>query len=149
MACSAMFIKLEELCDMVNEIEKSSKEPSQLIANIGEARYLIGDLRKRKGTYRIEITDRKAAGANGKKIEGKYDSFEALEKRVQATNIKSFMRNKTKKSEDVPIYLVGSPEYRYLISIPQRGLGGERYRTIGKITFPLLDKDEKASIEII
>ena len=150
MACSAIDLRLEELCRTVRKLEKNSKEPSQIIIKVGEERYLIGDLRKRRGDYRIEITDRKTAGANGNKIERKYTSFDALEKTVNSTISEAFIRGQ-RKSTDIPIHLTGNPETGYAVGVEAeyKGLGGVTYKIVGKVIYPLLGKNEKVSVEKI
>ncbi len=49
--------KLKTLAEAIREIERTSGKASQLIAMVGEDKYLVGDLRRREGRYKVEMDE--------------------------------------------------------------------------------------------
>lgn len=53
------------LGEIVRAIEKESGQPAQLVVKVGGDEYLVGDLRKRKGEYRLEMQEEYASSQPG------------------------------------------------------------------------------------
>ena len=116
------------------------------MVKVGDDKYLVGDLTKRLGGYRLEMDDeynpdlfRREEGKVKnpyKKLEGYYMSFDSLSKVVKNAG---------------ETQVIGSSDNGYIVAIPGVSLGslGQTYNPIGKIIFPLLQDGEKVSVEKI
>jgi len=152
---------LNDLGDAIKAIERESGQPSQLVAKVGADKYLVGDLTKRTGEYRLEMLDEYAPDPfereekvknPHKGLTGNYASFDALSKAVEKTQNQSGGLRRFLASDVIEAYLIGSPDHGYSIGVEGMNLGsagGQTYNAIGTIIFPLLQDGEKVSVEKI
>lgn len=156
MADSAQIpLSLQDLGDAIRAIERESGQPSQLVVIVGDDKYLVGDLRKRAGEYRLEMQDEydsnpfergKKTKNPHKRLAGNYKSFDALSAVIKSLDPNSGRTNDIYESP----HLIGSPDQGYSPAVQGINMGstyGQTYNIIGKIIFPLLQDGEPISID--
>ena len=145
---------LNDLGNVIRTIESESGQPSQLVVKVGDDKYLVGDLRKRVSEYRLEMQDEynpnpfergKKIKNLHKKLTGTYLSFNELKQAVEGTQSEPEIG-----SDNNPVYLIGSPDHGYSVAVlgmNMESAGGQTYKSIGRIIFPLLQNGEKVSVD--
>lgn len=147
------------LADAVLSLERASGKPSQLVARVGDMVVLVGDLRKRAGQYGLQMKaeyrrdpyDRDAplvpnACAH---LAGTYDSFDAIERAVEAESEVVSTDFSRRRNHDPKPHLIGHPQTgSYSIGFRVGG-EAEGYVSVGSITPPRLQDHESISIDLL
>jgi len=130
-----------DIGDIIRSIEQESGKATQVIIANGDVKYLIADLTKRQGHYRVELDDTydnfpesKISPVPNQELAGKYTSFDVIKKSFQGKELVLMGDKVTGFSIGVYLFNAG------------RG-GGSQYSVVGKIVYPLLQKDEKVEVE--
>jgi len=134
----ALTKETDNLGNLIRTIEKESGKVTQLIAQVGDERYLVGDLTQRQGRYQIEM-DKTYVHHGGlgsgpcsvpnQELAGEYDSFDAIKEAIKRTP--KFDLKGIKESVFVLQLSYGKPRF-----------DGDYY-VVGRVITPLLQEDEQ------
>jgi len=142
----------------VHAIERETGQACELKVRVGEEYYLIGDLKSRRGAYRVEMVDTygeygPGGSATGRmmknphnRLSGTYNSYRELK---QAVGRRAREYNEGNRYHHKGPDLA---EGGRAIGVPTGeswGGGVYSYITIGTVIFPLLHDGEKVSIQNI
>ena len=133
---------IEDLERVIRQIEVTTGKATQLVAVVGDQRYVLGSLVRRAGPYRLVMNDTYQDVHQGEvknpfvHLTGDFLSFVELGAAVESSG---------------RLKLVGSLELGYSVCLPSVNIGragGQQYGRAGKIIYPLLKPDERPGVMV-